>query len=89
MKTRTTPTNEVRCHKCGHDLDAATSFHDRKPSEGCCSICIGCGNIMIFNADLTLREPTETERRHFGLIPEVIAVQIYIRSRQKEEGLAH
>lgn len=48
-----TRTPVARC-ECGQALDRA-SHPTARPREGDVSICIGCGALRRFNADLTLR----------------------------------
>jgi hypothetical protein len=46
------------------------------------SVCVQCGTVSIFNADLSLRAPNdEEERLIISLHPEVIALQLAIRSQ--------
>jgi hypothetical protein len=51
-----------RCTACGHLVDAASCVgNDGAPSPGDFTVCIACGHIMGFAADLTLRELTGDE----------------------------
>ncbi len=61
MKTTGTPKRP--CLGCGAQNNAATETFGEEaiPSEGDASVCIYCGHISIFNADLTLRNPTDEE----------------------------
>lgn len=45
------------CTHCGHLCTAATSLGEAswKPSEGSLTLCIGCGQSGVFNADLSVR----------------------------------
>jgi len=64
------------CPGCGRRNDAATSvFSDSKPSPGSVSVCIACGHISVFNADLTLRNPTDAETREIAGDRRILAVQ--------------
>jgi hypothetical protein len=58
MKTTSTPVN--RCPNCGAANDMASS-KDAAPEAGDAAMCFSCNHLMIFNADLTLREPTAEE----------------------------
>jgi len=52
----------TKCLECGHELDAMSGIgNDVKPVAGDITICIMCGHIMAFNADLSLRELTDAE----------------------------
>ena len=46
------------CENCGRELDAATG--DGQPSPGDISICIGCGTVRQFDAEMRL-EPVDGE----------------------------
>lgn len=53
-------TDKHRCPVCDNPLTAATGVDtDAKPEEGDISICFGCGEILTFNADLTLSKISE------------------------------
>ncbi len=56
------------CSACGYLMGAATCMEEGEletsPSEGDKSICINCGNIMLFRADGTLRRLTDDEWRN-------------------------
>lgn len=61
MKTTRTPQNY--CRTCHYRMDAASSATkpDEIPDAGSVSLCMKCGELSIFNEDLTLRAPTEQE----------------------------
>lgn len=60
MKTTKTPPS--KCPACGEPTDAATATgRGTRPREGDASMCLSCGHMMIFNADLTMRNPTDEE----------------------------
>jgi hypothetical protein len=84
MKTTRVPLGA--CATCGHKLDSATSIGANVPSEGSVSICVGCGALSIFTADLTLRPPTPKEMREISLYPAVVEAQIMIRGTQMKEA---
>lgn len=51
-----------RCLRCGHPLTQASSLHsDVSPSEGDLTLCIRCGHLMAFTADLGFRDLTTEE----------------------------
>ncbi len=52
MKTNITPQNI--CKACGYKFD-------HRPAEGDFTLCLKCGAILRFNADLTTREATPGE----------------------------
>lgn len=50
---------DSQCCECGYGLDRVTG--PTVPKEGDFSLCINCGSLNIFNADLTLRQPNDEE----------------------------
>jgi len=55
--------NPSICPYCQNKLSAATGLRetDQAPDEGALTVCLYCGELLIFNADLTLRKPTQEE----------------------------
>lgn len=50
------------CPACGYPMDCATGIgHQRSPSPGDVTVCISCGDISLFNDDLSLRTPSPGE----------------------------
>lgn len=69
-----------KCPKCGAKLDMAFGVRtDLKPSSGDFSLCIKCGELLVFGNDLELRLPTEQEKSKGGMNSDVLAAQIVIR----------
>jgi hypothetical protein len=78
-----------RCPHCDHLLDTAT-HHDgkpEKPSPGDWSVCIDCGGLLQFNAELRMvaglagelaREPAETRAL-------IARMQRHVRERNRQE----
>lgn len=69
--------------KCGKKMDRASGITgDRGPKSGDISVCLRCGNINIFNEDLTLRDLTMDELLELKSQPEnwdtVQAARTYI-----------
>lgn len=56
---------ESRCPQCNYKLDAATVANgdDRMPDPGDHSVCINCGQVLKYEADLRLRKATAAEIR--------------------------
>lgn len=80
MTTRT-PVN--MCGICGYVMNASSHVSDAvlKPTEGDVSVCLNCGAAYIFNADLTLREPTPQENDELAQNDTVVKAQYFIRKR--------
>lgn len=50
------------CPKCGKMLDGWTETgHGSKPSEGDATVCVYCAAVLLFDAALRPRLPTEAE----------------------------
>lgn len=51
------------CPYCGKVNDAATRTSEEPsfPSAGALTVCFGCGEWSIFEADFSLRKPTDSE----------------------------
>jgi hypothetical protein len=70
------------CPNCGHKLDPTIEgFDEHMPVAGDASICFSCGDIMVFNADLSLRKATAQENIDIGMDSRVMASQISVRGR--------
>jgi hypothetical protein len=68
-----------KCLACGYKHDAATEIihdHGVKPRAGDISVCLNCGALAIFNADLTLRLPTTEEKADLTFNKDVLEAQI-------------
>jgi hypothetical protein len=57
-KIKTTRTPVTHCSMCGSKLDCASGRKDYgPPREGDFSVCLNCGAVGCFTADLTVRGP--------------------------------
>lgn len=68
-----------KCPACNYHMDATTKAYgdgDAKPKQGDVSMCLMCGTLMVFNADLTVRKPTTDENLQFQSDPRIIQAQI-------------
>jgi hypothetical protein len=55
---------ESACPKCGEPLDTvgcATDLDESPPAHGDLTICLDCGTVLCFEADLQLRTATAAE----------------------------
>ena len=67
---------ESKCPHCGYKLDAASSMTmARKPQPDDITICISCGNFLIFNLDLTLSKPDD-EVEFLLSLPDDLRIQM-------------
>ena len=74
--------SESRCPNCGYKLDPTIKgFGEHTPVAGDASICFNCGDIMVFNAYMSLRKPTPQENLDIGMDVRVIEAQIFARGR--------
>lgn len=54
--------SQNKCLDCGHQLSLGSdAFGDAEPHPGDFSVCIACGSLCVFQADMSLRRPTEAE----------------------------
>jgi hypothetical protein len=73
---RTSDVPQCACLACGKTFDAATDAESNKtPSPGDTTICLGCGHVMTFTDDLTVRELTSEEIHEVAGDPRVLALQ--------------
>lgn len=72
------------CLGCGHHMDmAAQVAGDEKPRPGDVTLCIRCGHVMIFDADLSFRNMNEAEQREIEQDPQVQKVILAIKNVQQ------
>jgi ribosomal protein L40E len=80
---------DSRCPKCDYKMDRAShlTVDDISPKGGDCSVCLRCGAVLMFNDDLSLREPTAKERKSFSRqnLEEILELQMYIQTLRKME----
>jgi len=72
------------CPSCSAPNDGAQQINGRQmPRPGDVSICFYCGELGIFNSDLSLRAPSVAELEIMRRDPEIMLV---LRVRQREIG---
>lgn len=73
----TTRIEGTACTNCGKLQDACTVVNEEnsRPNPGDCSICLECGHLMVFAADLTLRNPTDAEMHEMAGDKRIIDMQ--------------
>lgn len=55
----TTDTPRDFCPNCNKELNQVTnSTGNKRPSPGAFSICVGCGELLVFKSDLLVRKVT-------------------------------
>lgn len=55
-------TKENHCPYCNHKLDGVSQVNgDSFPTPGDASVCICCGNVSVFDKNLSLRKPLPEE----------------------------
>ena len=64
----------AKCTGCGELVNDATSVDKdgAAPGGGDVTICIFCGHVMIYNDDLSMREPTGDEMRELFNDPRIV-----------------
>lgn len=70
-----------KCPTCSYEMDCATCVEneDWVPKSGDVTICIKCGEFLVFTTGLKLRLPTKEEYQKYGTDPRIIAAQITVR----------
>jgi len=66
------------CPGCGEILNGASFVGegaDASPNPGDITVCIGCGEIIAFADDLTLRGLTDEEMIEIAADPDILAIQ--------------
>jgi hypothetical protein len=73
------------CLNCGKPLDAAgrPGPDGARPGPGDVTVCLGCGHIMIYADDMTMREPTAEEVVEIAGDPEILEAQRFVGEYQK------
>lgn len=74
----------TKCRSCGYDLEMVTGVNAGVPDAGSVSICFGCGALSIFNANLTMREPTMKEQAQIEQDPFIQKVMRAWAEQHKE-----
>lgn len=88
MKTEHTNIPRFTCWKCGYQMEATTPTHEKgaTPQKGDVSMCFNCGTLGIFEKDLTVRKPSQSELLEIDSIPDVMEAQI-VRSFKVNKDL--
>jgi hypothetical protein len=70
-----------KCPMCAYEMDCATCVENKEqlPKPNDVTLCIKCGEVLVFTEGLALRLPTEKEYQEYGTDPRIIAAQIVIR----------
>lgn len=67
---------ESMCLNCGKRLNAATALAGEiGPQPGNFTVCLDCGHLMVFAADLTLRAPIDAELTEIAGDPGLVRLQ--------------
>jgi RNase P subunit RPR2 len=75
-------TIETICPTCNYKMDRAAGLTGLEiPEEGCSGICFNCGEILVFNKDLSLRLPTAEELDEASKIEKLVMAQKWIKAR--------
>lgn len=70
------------CPYCGAEADRSTGDLDRGPGKDDATLCLYCGEIGMFNADLTVRRATTAEAIA-GLADKVAAELLFLQALVK------
>lgn len=83
------------CLHCGYLLNkTANPFSDALPAEGDFTMCVGCGNFLVFGKDLKLRLPSSLEASEIEASPNARELkkawkrnELERRTRDEKKGL--
>ena len=79
-----TVTPQQCCPYCSHTFNRASDLkQEPTPREGDFSVCIYCAGLLVFNADLSVRKPTEYERDIANKSESVFNTQLMVRRLRK------
>lgn len=70
-----------KCPLCGYEMDCVTCVDtpDQAPRPGDLTICIKCGEVLVFTEELGLRIPTKEEYERYGNDDRIVAAQRIVR----------
>ena len=81
---KTTRHKLTPCLNCGKELDAASGLeHDSTPSPGDMTVCLYCHHVMVYESELTLRNPTDAEVVEIAGDPSLLIV---MQALEKYDG---
>ena len=87
MKTTRTPATP--CPTCGYKMDAASCpYSGETPSPGDPSVCLKCGELLVFSDEMVPRRPTARELLNFQLNPVWPKIEHTIRAVRTLNPLA-
>jgi hypothetical protein len=67
---------QCACLSCGKLFNMASDIDsDNEPSPDDITICLGCGHLMAFTDDMTVRELTSEEMHEVAGDPYILAMQ--------------
>ena len=88
--TTTTITPDCLCPLCGHKFNRASDLrNEAAPCAGDFSICIHCAGLLVFDADLLVRKPTQAEREIANNCEAVFNAQLMVRRLRKLGNTVH
>jgi hypothetical protein len=79
MKEARLPLSE--CPHCHYKMDCATCVDkpEELPKPDDVTICLKCGEVLVFTENMGLRLPTLYEYEKYGTDPRIIGAQIVVR----------
>jgi hypothetical protein len=73
---------KVECPDCLHEMDRAACVEGAehaRPRGGDVTFCFHCGALLVFEADLQVRRPSEEEAAELGRDPKIQKIQRLLR----------
>jgi hypothetical protein len=87
----TTRHTKSLCLNCGETLDASSTFGvgegEIRPGEGDVTVCSMCRHVMIYHADLSLRNPTDEEIIEIAGDPKLVSTVTLMGAYHQEKEL--
>lgn len=74
------------CCECGYVSDRAGGNDGTAPKEGDAALCIKCGSLNFYGADLRQRRPTEAEMLEAASDPEIQRLRRIILRVNRDYG---
>ena len=79
----------VKCPYCGKESESFLGFGEKGvalPEEGNPHVCIECGKVSVFNADMALRTTSNTELDEFLSDSVFVSVVEFVRQMINEKS---
>jgi acetyl-CoA carboxylase beta subunit len=79
---RTTKVVRNVCSECGKVSEAATSLQGETPKPGSIAVCIECGHVTAYDAQMRLQALTDDEIKDLAGNKDLLLVQKFLQFRR-------